>query len=181
MSILFIFSPPVIFDLWAGNINAFVMLGFILPPQWGLFLVTLKPQIGGGISIYWLVDAWRKGRFKEVARVFLPVMSFFGFLSYIRLLAAFISQTFTIWGPLEYKLMVAIYYFWFDFDDFFIKAKKSQVSICCIAIFISLSGRLLLGGDRLCSNAASLGDFGCSGWLLGGNILREALVYLGRR
>lgn len=73
LMVLFIFTPPVIFDLWAGNINAFAMLGFLLPPQLGLFLVTLKPQIGIGICIYWLFEAWRKGRFREVFRVFFPV------------------------------------------------------------------------------------------------------------
>ena len=45
-----------------GNLDFLVALGFIVPPQVGLFLVLIKPQIGFGIAIFWLIEAWRKGR-----------------------------------------------------------------------------------------------------------------------
>lgn len=56
-----------------GNLDFLAAFGFILPPQIGLFFVLSKPQIGAGIAIYWLVQAWRTGKAREVIRVFAPV------------------------------------------------------------------------------------------------------------
>jgi hypothetical protein len=33
----------------------------------------IKPQIGLGVALFWLVISWKKGRFGEVARVFWPL------------------------------------------------------------------------------------------------------------
>jgi hypothetical protein len=35
---------------------------------------VMKPQIGAGIALFWLVEAWRTGRLREVVRVFSPVV-----------------------------------------------------------------------------------------------------------
>lgn len=56
-----------------GNLDFLAALGFILPPQIGLFFVLTKPQIGIGIAIFWFFEAWRKGRWREVFYVFAPV------------------------------------------------------------------------------------------------------------
>ncbi len=50
-----------------------MLLGFALPPQIGLFFVTIKPQVGIGVVFFWLGMAWEKGKLKEVGRVFLPI------------------------------------------------------------------------------------------------------------
>jgi hypothetical protein len=66
--------PPVFFiNLTNPNLDWLAALGFILPPQIGLFFVLIKPQIGISISIYWLVESWRDGGWREAARVFGPV------------------------------------------------------------------------------------------------------------
>jgi hypothetical protein len=70
---LFLLSPPIIHGLLNGNIDWLVILGFVLPPQIGLFLVTIKPQMGFGVAVYWLVEIWRENGLKEVIRVFWPV------------------------------------------------------------------------------------------------------------
>ena len=82
----FVLSPPVIHCLYNSNIEWMPILGFILPPQIGIFFVSIKPQIGIGIAIYWLFSAWRKGGFREIIRIFAPfiivlILSFlvFGF------------------------------------------------------------------------------------------------------
>ena len=67
-----------------GNIDWLPVIGLFLPPQIGLFLVVMKPQIGAGIAVYWLAEAWRKGKIREVARVFAPVM-----LAYLASFAVF--------------------------------------------------------------------------------------------
>jgi hypothetical protein len=72
-SLIFFFSPPVLEDLRQCNINWLVMLGYIMPPQIGLFFVLMKPQVGGIVALYWFIDAWRKGGLKLVIRTYLPV------------------------------------------------------------------------------------------------------------
>lgn len=69
----FILCRFVLANAFLGNVDFLAALGFILPAPAGLFFVLMKPQLGIGIAIYWLVEAWRKGRIPQVARVFAPV------------------------------------------------------------------------------------------------------------
>jgi hypothetical protein len=71
--IAFLLSPPVIHCLLNSNIEWLPLLGFIMPPQIGLFFIIIKPQIGIGVGFFWLIDAWRKDGLREVVRVFYPV------------------------------------------------------------------------------------------------------------
>lgn len=71
--IVFLLAPPIIHSLFLGNIDALSLLGFVLPPQIGLFFVLMKPQIGLVMALFWLGEAWRQGRVREVIRVFAPV------------------------------------------------------------------------------------------------------------
>lgn len=68
-----ILSMPTITLFWDANIDWLVVLGFALPPQIGLFFVTLKPQIGIGVAVYWLVKTWTQGGWREIIKVFGPV------------------------------------------------------------------------------------------------------------
>jgi hypothetical protein len=70
---LLLVSPPVMHCLLVGNIDWLAVLGFIMPPQIGLFFITIKPQIGIAVAIFWLVEAWRKGGWREVVRIFWPI------------------------------------------------------------------------------------------------------------
>jgi hypothetical protein len=89
--LVFLLSPPVMHGLLNANIDWFAMLGFILPPQIGLFFLVIKPQIGIGVAAYWLVDIWRQKGFRQVVLVFSPVT-----------IAALVSfQLFGIW-PLRF-------------------------------------------------------------------------------
>lgn len=56
-----------------GNIDWMIALGATLPPQIGLFLVLAKPQISAGLMLFWGVEAWRQGGWKEAVRTFGPV------------------------------------------------------------------------------------------------------------
>ncbi len=72
-AILFLASPPVLQSLANGNMEWLVLAGLALRPRWGLFLVLIKPQIGAGVALFWLVEAWREGRLRHVLHTFLPV------------------------------------------------------------------------------------------------------------
>ena len=70
---LFLISPPVLHCLLNANIDWIAILGYALPPQIGIFFLLVKPQVGIGGVIFWLVISWYRGGFRETLRVFLPV------------------------------------------------------------------------------------------------------------
>ncbi|MGC8880025.1 MAG: hypothetical protein ACP5R2_12460 [Anaerolineae bacterium] len=72
--LVFLLSPPVLHGLVNANIDWLAMLGFILPPQLGLPFVLIKPQVGIGMAIFWLAEAWREGRFRKVLQIFWPTL-----------------------------------------------------------------------------------------------------------
>lgn len=61
-----------------GNIEGLIALGFLMPPTIGLFFVLMKPQIGFGVAIYWLIDEYQNKGFKSMLNVLLPVSVSFG-------------------------------------------------------------------------------------------------------
>ncbi len=83
--VAYFLSPPVIAGLRNGQIDGLLVLGAFLPPQWGLFLIAVKPQLGLGLALYWAIDSARRGGLREVVRVFGPVALAYGI-------------TFLIWG-----------------------------------------------------------------------------------
>lgn len=104
------FLPQVIAGSFAANVDWIAILGFLLPPQIGLFFVLLKPQIGLGVAIFWFVEAWRRGKIKEVVKVFAPVtlayiLSFiiFGFWP-----ARYLELPESVWNTSMFPYSIAI-------------------------------------------------------------------------
>jgi len=69
----FLLSPPVVHCLLNANIEWIPLLGFVLPPQIGLFFISVKPQTGFAVGIFWLIEAWRAGGWRQVVKTFAPV------------------------------------------------------------------------------------------------------------
>ena len=95
----FLVSPPILHCLLNANIDWLPLLGFVLPPQIGLFFVIIKPQIGIGVVLYWLFDTMRRGGLRETVRVFMPVS--------IALLASF-----ALFGFWPTRFSAPITYWW---------------------------------------------------------------------
>jgi hypothetical protein len=72
-AIAFFLSPTAIGALLVNNIDPIAISGILFPPVWGLFFLLMKPQIGFGVVIYYLVEAWRQAGFWGVVRTFAPV------------------------------------------------------------------------------------------------------------
>jgi hypothetical protein len=70
--VFLLLSPLVLHMLLNGNVDWLAALGFILPPQFGLFFISIKPQIGIAVAPFWLVEAWRQGGWKLVVKTFAP-------------------------------------------------------------------------------------------------------------
>jgi hypothetical protein len=68
-------SPPAMQCFLTGNIDWLAALGLVLPPHIGLFFVLIKPQIGGAVAFYWLIESFREGGLSHTARVFAPVVA----------------------------------------------------------------------------------------------------------
>ncbi|MHB0922624.1 MAG: hypothetical protein ACYC3H_01495 [Bellilinea sp.] len=71
--LIFLANPLVYFGATVANIDWMIPLGAALPPQIGLFFVLSKPQIGIGIALFWLFEAYQSGGIKQVIKVFAPV------------------------------------------------------------------------------------------------------------
>ncbi|MCI0609031.1 MAG: hypothetical protein L0Z71_08225 [Anaerolineae bacterium] len=70
--VFLLFSPPVLHVLLNGNLDWLAALGFIAPPQIGLFFISIKPQMGIAVAPFWLIQAWREGGWKQTIKTFAP-------------------------------------------------------------------------------------------------------------
>jgi hypothetical protein len=73
--VAFLLSPLVLHNLLNSNLDWLPLLGFTLPPQIGLFFVLVKPQVGIGVAIFWVVEAWMTGGLKNAIRISWPVVT----------------------------------------------------------------------------------------------------------
>ncbi len=67
-------SPTAIGALLAGTLDLLILLGIFLTPAWGLLVLMIKPQIGLGVALYDLIEAWRSNRALGILRTFAPVV-----------------------------------------------------------------------------------------------------------
>jgi hypothetical protein len=68
-----LFSYPITLCLVRGQVDWLALVGAVLPPQLGLFLVLSKPQIGLGIAVFWAIEAFRSGGLRRLVITFGPV------------------------------------------------------------------------------------------------------------
>ncbi len=109
-------SPTAIGSLLASNLDAFVVSGIFLSPVYGLFLLMIKPQIGFGISLYYLVDAWKTNRFLGVVRRFAPIA--LAYIAGLMLFPVWLSRLFgqfsNIWNRsiFPYGIPLGAFFLW---------------------------------------------------------------------
>ena len=68
----FMLSPLVMHVLLNGNMDWLAVLGFVMPPQLGLFFISIKPQVGIAVAPFWFVEAWRAGGWRQTLTTFAP-------------------------------------------------------------------------------------------------------------
>lgn len=98
---IFLLSPPVMHSLLNANIDWIPILGATLPPQYGLFLVSAKPQMGAPLALFWLIDTLMRDGFKRTMVVFAPCG--------LALLASF--AIYGLW-PLRFSVALDYSYMW---------------------------------------------------------------------
>lgn len=72
--IAFMLAPPLIHDLLNANLNWLVLWGLVLPAQWGILFLVIKPQIGGFAVMYRLVEAYQQGAIRGVVKAISPAI-----------------------------------------------------------------------------------------------------------
>lgn len=72
-AMLFLLAPPVLYSLASGTLEWLVLLGFLLPPRWGMLCFVIKPQVGVGAAIYSVVMAWQAGRWRGLVDLLAPL------------------------------------------------------------------------------------------------------------
>ncbi|NMB55475.1 MAG: hypothetical protein GYA15_12305 [Leptolinea sp.] len=72
LTLAFLLLPFTLYNMVQVNIDWIVALGFLLSPRWALFLILLKPQIGGLLAIYWGIEAWKREE-SDRSRMFLDL------------------------------------------------------------------------------------------------------------
>ena len=112
----FLLSPTGVGALLVGNIDPVVMAGILLPPVWGLLVLLIKPQVGFGVAVYYLVESYRKGKIRELFRVFSPVAA-----AYLLALVFFpiwfqrmLNNPSNIWNRslFPYAIPVGLFFLW---------------------------------------------------------------------
>jgi hypothetical protein len=158
-----LFSPAVILEARCANITWLVALGLLLPPKWGLLIVLIKPQVGVGIAIYWIIEAWRNGRLRAVINLIAPTTA--AFLISILL--------FGLW-PLNFRNAIATPWNFSHWEIFLpiglmllitaLRNRKPQLAIVCspmLSPYISLHAWLIsligLSSDILFTLIAVIG------------------------
>ena len=71
-------SLPAISMVAFGNLEWLVLLGLLMPPWLGLFLVLIKPQVGIGVLLYWVIVRWKKDGTRGVIKMLMPVTGALG-------------------------------------------------------------------------------------------------------
>jgi hypothetical protein len=108
--LLLLTSAPVGFCLLGGNIDWLLMLAFVTPAPFSLILAAIKPQIGGGIAIYWLIVSWQQGGARRVLQNFMPVglLLFASFLLYGFYPASYSQLSSVSWNAAPFPYLVPI-------------------------------------------------------------------------
>lgn len=81
--ILFMSSSPILNMFYYGELDWVAMFSFITTPIPALLFAAIKPQIGFGIGLYWLILAWRQGKSRLVLKWFAPVFFLLGLSFYM--------------------------------------------------------------------------------------------------
>ncbi len=70
--LLFLSLPLVLLNGINGNVDWLCLVGIIFPQPIGLLFLAIKPQIGAGIALFWMVEAWRNGGIKKFLFLIAP-------------------------------------------------------------------------------------------------------------
>jgi len=160
-AMFFLLSAPVVWGLIVGQIDWIVLLGLLLPPQYGLFLVLAKPQVGCLVALIWLIEAYKE---KRMVRTFLPVSMAFGLSFLIYGLWALnwiglVEAEPMLWWP--YSLILGI-----PMSLYALKKSNTQLALCASSM---LSPHTLphswCGGMLIISHPLVMAVFSVGTWV----------------
>ena len=109
-------SPTTVGALLAANLDALAVPGIFLPPAWGLLLLLIKPQVGAGVAVFYLVDSWHRKGFAGVLRTFAPlaVLTVLGALLFPVWIQRLAGSPAIVWNRslFPYAIPLAVFLLW---------------------------------------------------------------------
>lgn len=70
---ILLLSPPILHGLLNGNLDWLALLGLLIPPWLGLFLLAIKPQIGIGVALYWMARRYQESGLASALKMVAPL------------------------------------------------------------------------------------------------------------
>ncbi|MFP3852850.1 MAG: hypothetical protein ACLFWD_01005 [Anaerolineales bacterium] len=70
---LLLSSPPVLHGVLNGNLDWLALSGLLFPRWLGLFFISMKPQIGIGVAVYWIVNTYQRDGGKNLLLLLAPI------------------------------------------------------------------------------------------------------------
>ena len=67
-------SSPVLASLVYANLDCVPLLGLLLPRPLGMLLLAVKPQIGLGVMVVWILQTWRRDAVPGVIQLCGPLL-----------------------------------------------------------------------------------------------------------
>ncbi len=112
----FMLSPTAIGALLVGNLDPVVISGMLFPPMIGLLILMIKPQIGAGVGLYYLIEFVRTKRWLEGLKTFSPVAAGYALalvfvpIWYVRV----INTPANVWNRtlFPYGVPLALFFLW---------------------------------------------------------------------
>lgn len=98
LSIALVCSPFVLVGVLMGQMDWLPALGLLMPPWLGILFLLAKPQVGVGVVVFWLIQAWADG-WRALTRTLGPAA----------ILCAVSFVLYGFWPPAMFK---AVGYFW---------------------------------------------------------------------
>lgn len=71
----FLTTPLVYLNGTNGNIDWLALLGLVLPQRIGLLFLLIKPQIGAGLALFWVINTWRTAGIGKAVNLVLPTLA----------------------------------------------------------------------------------------------------------
>jgi len=73
LAALLLITPAMFRQMVDPNLEFLVVMGLLLPPRLGIFLILAKPQLGAFVALFWIVEAWREGGPRQTIQLLVPI------------------------------------------------------------------------------------------------------------
>ena len=116
--VAFMLSPTALGAVLVGNLDPVAAAGMLFPPAFGLLLLLIKPQVGAGVALYYLIDFIRNKRYLDGVKAFAPVAAAYALalvffpIWYVRIFTN--TSAYQVWNRtlFPYSIPIGLFLLW---------------------------------------------------------------------